>query len=206
MFSSISEKFKAVIQYLRIFEHNIEAHYYRQPFSSEKSQLILRWAALHGGRIFVETGTWYGKTISNVASSFTKCYSIELDYVLYEAARERFKEMPWVQMVHGDSALAIHRVLEEIDGPTVFWLDAHYCGFDTAVGKGKRHTPILEELGSIFSHRVTNHLVLVDDARCFVGIGGYPTIRRLARFIRENGHGYEMRISDDVIVIYRESY
>ncbi len=206
MFRTLMEKLKAVIQYLRIFEHTIESHYYRQPFSSEKSQLILKWAALHGGRVFVETGTWRGKTLSNVASSFTKCYSIELDEVLYQAARERFKKMSWVQMVHGDSAQAISLVLEEIDEPTVFWLDAHYCGFDTAVGKGKKHTPILEELSSIFSHRVPNHLVLVDDARCFVGIGGYPTIRRLARFIRENSHGYEMRISDDVIVIYRENY
>lgn len=206
MFRTLIEKFRALVQYLRIFEHTIESHYYRQPFASEKSQLILRWATLHGGRIFVETGTWHGKTVSNVASSFTKCYSIELDHDLYEVARERFIEMPWVQMVHGDSAQAIPRVLKEIDEPTVFWLDAHYCGFNTAVGKGIRHTPILEELASIFSHQVPNHLVLVDDARCFVGIGGYPTIRRLARFIRENGRGYEMRISDDVIVIYRENY
>lgn len=120
MFRALMEKIKALIQYLRIFEHTIESHYYRQPFASEKSQLILRWAALHGGRIFVETGTWHGKTISNIASSFTKCYLIELDYVLYQVARELFKEMPWVQMVHGDSAQVIRLVLKEIDGPTVF--------------------------------------------------------------------------------------
>ena len=206
MSSLISEKFQALIQYVRIIEHNIEAHYYRQPGDSEKSRLILEWAALHGGKVFVETGTWKGRTISNVATSFSKCYSIELDEKLYLAACQRFKEMPWVRMVHGDSAKALPEVLTEINEPAVFWLDAHYCGFNTAVGKGKRHSPILEELGSIFSHQITNHLVLIDDARCFVGIGGYPTIRRLARFIRENGYGYEMRISDDVIIVYRENY
>lgn len=206
MLKFISEKLKAIIQYLRIIEHNIEAHYYRQPGVSEKSGLILGWAELHGGRVFIETGTWNGRTLSKVASSFDRCYSIELDEKLYVAARQRFESMPWVKLIQGDSAKALEGVLSEVDEPAVFWLDAHYCGPGTALGEGERETPVLSELNAIFKNSKFDHLILIDDARCFVGIGGYPTIRSLARFVRKNGQGYEMRISDDAIIISREEY
>jgi hypothetical protein len=49
----------------------------------------------------------------------------------------------------------------------LFWLDGHFCGGVSA--HGDKGTPILEELNLILSHRVKEHVILIDDARLFNG-------------------------------------
>ena len=47
----------------------------------------------------------------------------------------------------------------------MFWLDGHYSGKGTA--KGKKETPILEELKTIFDTNDLRYVILIDDARHF---------------------------------------
>ena len=68
----------------------------------------------------------------------------------------------------------------------------------------KRRTPILPELEAIFAHPIGSHVILIDDARAFLGMKGYPTIKKIERFVRKEGKGYKMIINNDIIVIYRE--
>jgi GT2 family glycosyltransferase/predicted O-methyltransferase YrrM len=119
-------------------------------------------AKAFGTRVFVETGTFFGNTTAAVADLFERCYTIELSPELYARARKRFEGTPHVVCINGDSGAELARVLEDIHEPALFWLDAHPSGGVTA---GDRSDPILQELGTIYRHRVKGHVVLIDDAR-----------------------------------------
>jgi hypothetical protein len=47
--------------------------------------------------------------------------------------------------------------------PCTFWLDAHWCGGETA-GRGMT-IPLMKELQIIERHRVKRHTILIDDMR-----------------------------------------
>ena len=61
-------------------------------------------------KVFIETGTYLGDSLAHAATfSFNKLISIEIDPVLVEKARERFKNDPRIEIVQGSSS----EVLEE---------------------------------------------------------------------------------------------
>jgi hypothetical protein len=64
-------------------------------------------------------------------------------------------------------------------------------------------SPILQELTRIFEHPIKEHVILIDDARDFLGVNGYPTVKALHRFVRARSP-YRMRISNDIIRLYNE--
>jgi len=171
-----------------------------QPTCNEKREAILRWSRAYGGSVFIETGTWHGRTTYAMAPHFERCFTVELDPQLAQSAQELFRKFHNVTVLQGNSADLLPTILGDVWVRATFWLDAHYCGPRTA--KGRRNTPILDELKVIFEHQVKDHLILIDDARAFIGIGGYPTIRKLARFVRTHAPQYEMIIQNDAIIIY----
>src|SRR3990167_3220711 len=65
----------------------------------------------------------------------------------------------------------------------LFWLDAHYSGTGTA--RGRKDTPIARELKAILTHRVRNHIIIIDDARLFNGQNSYPKLTWLRKLIKE---------------------
>jgi hypothetical protein len=164
----------------------------------EKRQHLIEWAHRSGVRVFVETGTYQGETTMALREVVERCITIELDPALHARAQVTFAGMTDVELLLGDSGRLIRDVLGRLDEPALFWLDAHYSGTGTA--RGVADSPILGELDSILSHRVRSHIVIIDDAREFIGENGYPTIRRLARFVER--HGYGVRLRDDLIRIY----
>jgi len=126
-----------------------------------KTVALRRYAKVFGTRVFVETGTFFGDTTAAVADLFERCYTIELSPELYTRAQKRFAGTPHVICVNGDSSAELARVLEDVHEPALFWLDAHASGGVTADGG---FDPIMQELGTIFRHRIKGHVVLVDDA------------------------------------------
>lgn len=145
---------------------------------------------------FVETGTYLGDTLGNIARSGVRCTSIELSQELYEAARKRFNGYKNVRLVQGDSGQRLPELLKEINKPVLFWLDGHYSAGITA--SAETHTPISAELQAILSHSVKEHVILIDDARCFDGRNDYPYLDDLLRVIREEG-SYSAEVSVDII-------
>lgn len=145
---------------------------------------------------FIETGTYLGDTLHYIASFGVRCTSIELSKELFEVACMRFKDCENVRLVHGDSGQRIPELLNGINKPTLFWLDGHYSAGITAGSES--HTPISAELRAILSHHLKNHVILIDDARCFNGKNNYPRLDDLLREIREDG-GYVAEISADII-------
>lgn len=177
-----------------------------QPYSllsgPEKREEIRKWQAITGHKLFVETGTFLGETTIAMSGIFERCWTVEIDRPLYDQAVARFTGRQNITALHGDSETLIVDILRDIDAPAIFWLDGHYSKANT--GRGITDTPIVNELMRIFEHPITQHVILIDDARDFLGVNGYPTIKALHRFIRARSP-YRMRIANDIIRLYHEA-
>ncbi len=176
-----------------------------QPYSLlsalEKRAELKKWQAMTGYRLFVETGTYMGETTLAMASLVDRCWTVEIDPTLYQQALRRFEGHRNITALCGDSEMLIADILRDIDSPAIFWLDGHYSRANT--GRGAADTPIVNELMQIFNHPVKTHAILIDDARQFLGVNGYPTIKALQRFVRAHS-AYRMRVSNDIIRLFNE--
>ncbi|MDP2301203.1 MAG: hypothetical protein Q8N03_02105 [Ignavibacteria bacterium] len=131
---------------------------------------------------------------------FKKIISIELSTQLFNIARKRFKYYPSVEIINGDSAVSLGEIVIKLKTPAIFWLDGHYSGFETA--KGDLETPIKKELESILKSDI-DHIILIDDARLFIGQNDYPTLEGLKEFILSLKNSLSITVKDDIIRIHK---
>ena len=146
-----------------------------------KQQVLKSFASKYNLKILVETGTFYGDMVDSMKDNFDEIYSIELDKFLYNKAKKRFSSENHIKIIHGDSSEKIKQVMNYIKKPTLFWLDGHYSGGETA--RGNKDTPIYEELQTIFDASDLGHVIIIDDARCFGTDSDYPSVDELKKFI-----------------------
>jgi len=170
------------------------------PPDSYKRNLVRQCAHRFSLRILIETGTYFGEMVDAVRNEFDCIASIELDDVLYERAAGRFAKWGHIRIYHGDSASVLPEILKSVSQPCLFWLDSHYCGGVTA--KGSKVTPVVEELGTILAHPIEAHVILVDDARCFRGVGDWPTLEALRNLVITARAGWVFEVRHDIIRIY----
>jgi hypothetical protein len=165
-----------------------------------KRSLLREAGRRFGIRTLVETGTWHGGTVEALRRDFDRIVSVELDVALHQAARERFANDANVTLLQGDSGAVLPRVLAELREPAVFWLDAHYSAGDTA--RGELETPVQDEVFALLDHPVRSHVVLIDDARLFVGKDDYPTLEEVRSWVAERRPDLRFEVRDDVIRIH----
>jgi hypothetical protein len=160
-------------------------------------------ARTHGLTLLVETGTYLGDMVYSQRNNFAHIISIELSHHLFAEARERFHRWRNIQVLCGDSGEVLRQLLKtgKIDQPCLFWLDGHYSGNGTALGK--MVTPVFEELDAILSGS-QKCVILIDDARLFNGNDGYPTIENLREFVDGKTLDYSLKICDDIILVEYE--
>jgi hypothetical protein len=132
------------------------------PPGSAKMAALRQYGRRFRPKIFVETGTHVGNTTLNMSKHFARCVTIELSNELHARALKLFESIANVTCLHGNSGVVIKDILKTLDEPALFWLDAHHSGGETA---GAGYDPIFEELGAIYSHKIKNHIILIDDAR-----------------------------------------
>ena len=192
---------KRVWRFIKIIKHLYDVHDHAQSTDEQKRRHLLELSKDFKGGIFVETGTFLGQTTEYLTTHFRQIYTIELSEALYQQAKKRLGKYQCIEQIHGDSATALADILNKIDEPSVFYLDGHYSGGITA--KTNKVTPIFEELSYIFNHPIKDHLIIVDDARCFTGLDGYPTIVELHSFVREivGQNHYKMLVENDRIIL-----
>jgi len=154
-------------------------------------------------RILIETGTYLGDMVYAMRKSFSKILSFELDQSLYEQARRRFAADRHIEIIHGDSGQLLPQYLTNINERCLFWLDGHYSGGITA--RGELDTPIKRELEHIFAHAISDHVILIDDARCFTGQNDYPTLDELRELVSERTQGWQFSVEDDVVRIHPDN-
>jgi hypothetical protein len=162
-----------------------------------KQKVIADYKNQYNCKNLIETGTLHGEMIEAQKRSFKKVYSIELDKKLFKEAVDKFKYDLNVKIIHGDSAVKMQDVIKEIKTQSIFWLDGHYSGTYTA--KGEVDCPIYGELDCIFSSKIKNHILLIDDARCFTGENSYPKIEELNEYVIKFNKDYSMTVDCDII-------
>ena len=170
------------------------------PTHAQKQAVIREFAQKYGIQYLVETGTCHGDMVAAMQKEFKKIISIELADQFYREVCERFKGVPNVELIHGDSATKLVEVVAKLPGRAIFWLDGHYSGGDTA--RGIHDTPVNEELRAIFSPGQPDHIVLIDDARCFGDSPVYPTLDQVRQLVQSLRPGWRMKVAGDSIRIF----
>lgn len=192
-------RIRPLIQQERIDEYNkwITAGKPVPPPHIVKQGIVKYYAERFQPHILIETGTFMGEMVDACTSIFDQIYSIELSRDLFLGAYNRFSKQKHISIIHGDSVDILPEILLKIDEPCLFWLDGHYSGGFTA--KGKKDTPILQEVMSILNHHIDRHIILIDDARCFNGQNDYPIIQELRDMILSYHPDWSFEVKDDVI-------
>jgi hypothetical protein len=162
-----------------------------------KQKIIQEYQKKYGHSILLETGTYIGTMVQAQKKIFKKIISIELGLELFKKAKKRFAKDKNIEIVHGNSAEVLSEILKQINKPAIFWLDGHYSAGITAMGD--KVSPVLEELEAIANSGNLNHIILIDDARCFTGNGGYPTIDQLTDLMQKKNDKYRFSIENDII-------
>ncbi len=162
-----------------------------------KRRIVKDFRRRFGLKVFVETGTYLGDMVDAVKSQFKEIYSIELSEALYQRALSRFSNDPHVHLLMGDSGSVLPLVLDSISEPCLFWLDGHYSGGFTA--QGELDYPVLKELSHIRNHPIKSHVILIDDARTFIGEGAVPSRDEVVRALKDINPDYNVKVENDII-------
>lgn len=165
-----------------------------------KQKIVKEYAHRFAIDTLVETGTYEGRMVSAAKNTLKEIFSIELEEKLFERAKKKFANYPHIHIIHGDSGKILPEILASLKKPCLFWLDAHYSGGITT--KGDVETPIKDELEAIFQHSVQNHVILIDDARYFIGKNDYPTIKWLKDYIFKYHPDWNFEIKYNIIRVY----
>lgn len=166
-----------------------------------KIKNINEYRKKYAPQIFIETGTFWGNMVWHMKNKFKQIYSIELSEKLYQYNKKFFSKYKNIDILHGDSGKILPDLLANINEPCLFWLDAHYSGEGNSSVKGDLETPIIKELEAILNHNIKNHIILIDDAREFIGKNDYPTIKFIESFIKEKNPDLKLETKYDIIHI-----
>jgi hypothetical protein len=165
-----------------------------------KQRTVKEYARRFGLRTLIETGTYYGEMITATRDWFQRIYSVELDDELYQRARREFGRYPHITILHGDSQQVIPELLQSIQEPCLFWLDAGYYGWAGLSGNKGRLTA---ELEAIFAHPVPGHVVLMDDARGLNGRDGAPSWEQFRQYVQSACPDRVVELRHDMVRIYK---
>lgn len=169
------------------------------PPHSAKQKIIEKYAKPNSCEILIETGTYLGDTVFSQKDNFRQIISIELSSRFYKAARRRFKKYFHIRICFGNSGDLLPEIMSGIRKRSLLWLDGHYSGRITA--RGETESPVFKELDAIFGNNYLKHVILIDDARLFIGKRDYPTIEELNNFVKTKNSEYKIQIESDIIIL-----
>lgn len=113
---------------------------------------------------FIETGTYKGNTLDKIKDNYKSIHTIEIVEEFYNNTKHKFKDFSNIHFHLGDSSKTLKILLEGIDEPVTFWLDAHYQG---GIQPNSTKKPLIDELNVIKGHEINTHMIMIDDVRAF---------------------------------------
>lgn len=167
-----------------------------------KQNTIKEYGNTYAIKTLVETGTYLGEMVEAQLPNFKEIYSIELSEKLYRKASRKFKNHTNVHLLQGDSGKVMRQITAKLDSPALFWLDGHYSGGITALGD--KECPVIEELNIITSDNIP-HIILIDDARLFIGANDYPKVEEILTFCKNTSFKYKLENKDDILRLTPEN-
>jgi hypothetical protein len=132
----------------------------------ESKGIILQLRDRFRLKYFIETGTLHGKTAAWAAKHFEQVYTIEISKRHHDRAK-RLNPKRNIQFILGNSGEELSRVLKELDGLALVWLDAHWSP-DLKYARPPKagECPLIDELKALNADG-RPHIVLIDDAHLF---------------------------------------
>lgn len=168
------------------------------PLPHHRKRAILRDTARSiGAKHFIETGTYRGDTALQMADVVDRVTTIEIDPRLANLAQKRCGSRS-IRVLQGNSAEVLGEVIEDRGDKCLFWLDGHYSGGVT--GGEDVGVPVMDELSAILPTLNDGELILIDDAREFVG-GIYPTPEQIRELVVAHRPSLSVHLGFDVIAI-----
>jgi hypothetical protein len=157
-----------------------------------KEQNLLRHADKRNLNILVETGTRKGTMLKAIGHRFKRIYTIELLPEVFKRTQRAFGNNRKIEFMQGDSGEKIVQIMNKLDEPALFWLDAH---------DGEKSTPIMKELENIMKMAKHSHTLVIDDCRYFGTRAAYPSVDEVKKFVLSNRPNAEIYTRFDSICI-----
>lgn len=130
----------------------------KAPFHDDKKMMKVIINILNNVDIFIETGTFMGKTLYFVGKNFPNlyCYSCEINKKSYDIAYEQVKTISNIKLDLSPSPIALYNIKLKYDKDiyskrVCFWLDAHW-----------RTDPLYDELKYITTN-FKDFCIFIDD-------------------------------------------
>jgi hypothetical protein len=117
---------------------------------------------------FIETGTYHGNYIRSVHDKFVHCYTIEIQYEIWNATYSKLKEeCKNVEFLLGDSQIVLPELLSRIDKSDrcILLLDAHLFRKDD----GAKLEILKNEIAAILDSGRREDVIFVDDIDTIYG-------------------------------------
>lgn len=151
----------------------------------------------------IETGTYKGGSARALAWIFDDVITIELDPELHRRAADRLREITAITAVQGSSRDRLAPLVDR-SRPTLYWLDGHWSGGETA---GEDYEcPVLDEVRAIGDGH-PDDCILIDDARLFLEppppphkSEHWPTFEEIATAIHSARPEHRVEVVHDIVV------
>ncbi len=154
---------------------------------------------------FIESGTYKAETTIWAATEFKHVITMELSESLYKQTTEKLRVLNNVDSIFGDSRIFLKKIVRNLKGPALFWLDSHWSGGET-YGQNDQ-CALLSELETIKGGKV-EHFILIDDARLFLSpppgahkTDQWPTITEIIEKLIGNHKCYIVVIEDVIVAV-----
>lgn len=145
---------------------------------------------------FIETGTFHGGTACWAARKFKKVFTIEFSEKLYSKVIKKYPQINNIEFIFGDSKKVLEEIKDKVQKPSIIWLDAHFCEYDSY---GEDVTcPLIEEI-KVINNYYKDSFIFIDDARCFLAPYVSGNMQEISEIILELN-----KIPDRYIVIIED--
>ena len=121
---------------------------------------------LMGLNIFIEGGTYKGRTAKKMAKHFKHIMTIEASSKLYNNALKILRKQTNVMVKEGNTRNVLPTILDGNLDNILFWLDSHWSGGET-YGMNDE-CPLIEEIKIIVNSKLKNIAIIIDDAKLFL--------------------------------------
>ena len=175
----------------------------------ENRQLMQELFVFLAGRFgisnFVETGTYRGQTARFASAHFQRVVTIEGAESIYRVTKQKLSNSSNIECLCGDSRIHLAKIMPDLLGSTLFWLDAHWSGGETFGEHAE--CPLMEELAAIYQGS-SAPFTIIDDARFFISvppvphdITAWPNYFQIAEMVRQHAPHTWIAVYADAIVL-----
>jgi hypothetical protein len=167
-------------------------------------EIILELKEAYRIKNFIETGTYSGDTAYWASQVFEQVLTIEYSQFIYEKAAQKYTHINNIEFLYGDTRQQLSNIIQDLNTPSLFWLDAHWSGGLT-YGETDQ-CPLIEEI-EIINNSDHEHFIFIDDARLFMSppplplaMEQWPEITTVLKALNSSKNSRYLVIIEDVII------